>query len=186
MVWFTAAWAAIKSLPWWAWLVFAILVAGYFYGEHKEAAGRDSVQALWDEATRKSNEQVRGLAASLMQANSRVEVITETKVQTVVERGETIIKKVNIYVPVNTPDLPAGFRLLHDAAALQTDIADSSEIASAGTVPVAAAATTIVGNYTACHKNEALLAGWQLWWQEIKSICDRTKQCQFVDEPVLP
>lgn len=49
---FMAAWAVVKriatAIPWWAWLAFALLFAGWLYGERKEAQGRREVQAEFD------------------------------------------------------------------------------------------------------------------------------------------
>lgn len=43
-------WAFLKSLPWWLYVVIALLVAAFFYGESRYKAGQADRQGLWDAA----------------------------------------------------------------------------------------------------------------------------------------
>lgn len=179
-----AAWAFIKKIatavPWWVWLAAAVLGAAFFYGEARYNAGVAFKQGQWDEATTKAEEAKRQFAGVTSTISTSVEtkVIERTKI--VKEKGDVIIKRVPVYIPTDSPDLPAGFRLLHDAAVTQTDPPDSARIASSAPVSVATASTTIFGNYTAAHINALRLEGWQEWWSKVKEACEKTPNCELL------
>lgn len=187
-----AAWAFVKKalavVPWWVWLAALAFLLAFLYGEARYKDGQADVQGRWDKATTDAEDAKRRFAGvtSTVSVGVQTQVIERTK--TVKEKGDVIIKKVPVYIPVDTPDLPAGFRLLHDAAAGQTDPADSAAIASAAPVPVATASATIFGNYTACHAEYVKLEGWQKWWAGVKAACESNSSCQLLESPdaVLP
>ncbi|MFK7088696.1 hypothetical protein AAFM71_07750 [Chromobacterium violaceum] len=124
--------------------------------------GAGHVQAQWDTATSKQSLQVAHVRQR--QAEATVKVVTKyvERVRTVRATGETIIKEVPVYVPATAPDLPGGFRLLHDAAARGQP---PTAAGSADAPPVAArtVAETIASNYAACHENAEQLTALQAW-----------------------
>lgn len=152
-------------------LVFAVIAVVVFWGLHHvyglgQTAGRAEVQLKWDKA-----EAVRAKAVDVRK-DAQAKVTKEVEIQyvdrwnTIVEQGATVIKKVPVYVPANTPDLPAGMRVLHDAAATGTD-PDSLSVATGSTaprpVPAQDFATTVTENYTGCRRNAADLDAWNAW-----------------------
>lgn len=187
-----AAWAFIKKIatavPWWVWLAAAVLGAAFFYGEARYNAGVAFKQGQWDEATTKAEEAKRRFEGVTATISTSVEtkVIERTKI--VKEKGDVIIKRVPVYIPADSPDLPAGFRLLHDAAVTQTDPPDSAQIASSAPVSVATASATIFGNYATCHAEYVKLEGWQEWWKKIEAACKANSSCELLESPdaVLP
>lgn len=120
MIWLQAAWSVVKgvfkALPWYFWLALAVLVAFFLYGENRYAAGQAERQGLWDAATAEQEQRIRELQAKVDTASARVEVRTVEQIRAVHEKGETIIRRIPQLIPAGACDLPAGFRVLHDAA----------------------------------------------------------------------
>ncbi|KMJ53796.1 hypothetical protein ACG97_06010 [Vogesella sp. EB] len=98
------------------------------------------------------------------QAEATVQVLTKyvDRVRTVHAAGETIIKEVPVYVPSDSPALPGGFRVLHDAAALG-ELPDPARVADAPAVPAQDAAATVAANYLTCRENAEQLTALQAW-----------------------
>ena len=141
------------------WLVLAIAAAALIaFGWIKGAA---HVQNEWDAATVKQSLTVAEVKTK--QAETTIKVVTEyvDRVKIVRAAGETIIKEIPRYVPPDTCTLPAGFRLLHDAAAGHNP--DPASLADAQPVPAATLAETIADNYTACRLNAEQLMALQDW-----------------------
>lgn len=142
------------------WLLYIALAgalwAGYAaWADHQRELGREEVRAQYSREAEA--------------ADAKREVITQTvekDVVRVVEKiavvTETIIKEVPIYVQADAPDLPAGWRLLHDAAA-RGQVPDPAALAYATPVAAQDAANTVAGNYGACHRTAARLAALQDW-----------------------
>ena len=145
-------------------LVTLILTAGSY------RLGASHVQAQWDAeraqmATAKAKTETR-------QAEATTRVVTQyvDRVQTVRERGKTIVQKVPVYVPSDsTCDLPAGFRVLHDAAAAGEvpDPTGSADAASASAEDVAA---TVAENYATYHTIVEDRKALQQWGREQQSV----------------
>lgn len=154
----------IKKTPWQVWALLGGALSFWLYGNYREAQGRAEVQAEWDQAI----ERGKVLVAELeRKANEVNEVIVEKVVtKTEVIRGNTeyIIKEVPVYIPAGTPDLPAGFRVLHDAAALSQLPGETST--SGEPVGVEDASRTIATNYETCHLWKAEVDAWNEWWEE--------------------
>ena len=136
------------------------LVAGIWL--HGNQSGRETIQAQWDQEK---------LEAAALQAANRVQkqentikVITEyvDRVKVVREKGETIIKEIPVYVPDNACVLPAGFRVLHDAAARGAE-PDPASLADAAPVSAQDATRTIAGNYGICAETAEQLIALQAW-----------------------
>lgn len=82
--------------------------------------------------------------------------------RTVHVAGETIIKEVPVYVPSDTPDLPGGFRVHHDAAAIG-ELPDPARVADAPAVPAQDVAATLAENYLVCRATAEQLTALQEW-----------------------
>lgn len=111
--------------------------------------------------------QVASLRAQLDSTDAGVIEVTRyvDRVQTVKVKGDTIIKEIPRYVPVEADaacTVPAGFVRLHNAAA--TGVLDShpgdADAAPSG-IPLSAVAGTVTDNYTAGHINAAQLTALQ-------------------------
>ena len=142
-------------------LVGAMLLVGVGY-----RWGAGNVQARWD-ADKKAM-QLAIAEAKAKQGETKVEVITKfvDRVQVVREKGQTIIKEVPKYVPITTPDLPGGFRVLHDAA-VRSELPDPTSVADAAPVAAQDATATITDNYRVCHENAEQLTALQEWVREV-------------------
>jgi len=108
----------LKAMPWKLIGVVSLVVLAFIAGVRWEAAEFKSykaVQAIKVAALEKKAAEI-----------TTVEVIKYVdRLQVIHEKGESIIKKVPVYVPRNVCVLPPGFRSLHDAAATGRDLPDS-------------------------------------------------------------
>lgn len=142
------------------WLLYLALAgalwAGYLsWREHQRELGREEIRAEF--------------ARQAKVADDKREVITkyvDREVVKVVEQiavvTETITKEVPVYVPLDSPALPGGFRVLHDAAA-RGQVPDPAAIPDAAAVPAQDAASTISKNYGQCREVSARLTLLQDW-----------------------
>jgi hypothetical protein len=124
--------------------------------------GAGQVQAEWDTAISKQVVQVAQVKQH--QAEITTEVVTKyvDKIKLVHDQGETIIKEVFHYVPSDTCILPAGFRLLHDAAA-SGELPNPARSADAQPVTAQDVATTIASNYQQSREIATQLEALQEW-----------------------
>ncbi len=136
-------------------IIAAIFAAGWW-------KGNQSATADFEALVNAQKAQIAQLEIDAQKETIRVVTKYIDRVQTVYVQGETIIKEVPIYVPSDTPDLPAGFRVLHDAAA-SGELPDPSRIADAAPVPAQDAARTVIGNYTTCRATAEQLIALQDW-----------------------
>ena len=136
-------------------LMLGLVATGYAWKAHN-AAQAEKIAWLTAEAGR--------LATELGREKVNVKVVTKyvDRVQVVQGRTRTIIKEVPVYVPTGTADLPAGYRVLHDAAA-QGVIPDPARIADAAPVPAQDAAETVVANYGTCAETAEQVIALQDW-----------------------
>lgn len=166
-MWLTAL-AFLKCVSWKVWLaLIAFAVAAFVfwsYGESRYAAGVRDVQGRWDAATTAQAEQDR--KAEGEQAKATLITVTEyvDRVQTIRVKGDTIVQKVPVYIPSDSPLLPGGWRLLHDAAAAGELPPPPGSIEAAPVDP-RAAAETVFGNYAACFVDHA---GYQSLWEWVE------------------
>ena len=135
--------------------------------------GASHVQAKWDAAV--EQQALQAAAARERQAQATVKVVTEyvDRVRIVREKGETIIKEVPIYVPVQADaacTINRGFVLLHDAAAAGElpEPAGDADAPAAG-LALSAVAGTVAANYQTCHENAEQLRALQVWVREMAS-----------------
>jgi hypothetical protein len=152
--------------PWVMWLALAVLVAAATgWGWVKGAA---SVQAEWD--AERAAQTITVLRVKVAQAEVTERVVTQyvDRVRIVREQADAVIREVPVYVPAQCdPDgrLPAGWRVLHDAAA-SGGAADPAAIADAQPVAPDAAAATVARNYGTCRETAEQLTALQQWVRE--------------------
>lgn len=163
-MWVNVLLGLLKKIPYQLWLLVGVLLSFWLYGVYQYERGQKHVQDQWDESRKLGQAIVEDLK---LRANAVVtiieeRVVTETKV--IHEKADTIIKEIPVYIPVDTPDLPGGFRLLHDAAA--TSRLPNETTTSGSPVPVADAARTITLNYESFHLCRSSLRAWEDWYQE--------------------
>ena len=133
--------------------------------------GAEHVQAKWDADVQQ--ETLHAATVRQKQAETTVKVVTEyvDRVRVVREKGDTIIKEVPVYVPVQADaacTINRGFVRLHDAAAAGElpEPAGDADAAAAG-VALSAVATTVTTNYQTCHENAEQLRALQTWVSEM-------------------
>ena len=134
--------------------------------------GASHVQAQWDAATaaqRQAQAQVQ-----IQQAEATVQVVTQyvDRIQVVREKGDTILKEVPIYVPVQADAACTIYRgavSLHDAAATgELPEPSRDPDASAEGLALSALAATVVSNYQTCHENAEQLKALQDWIRQTR------------------
>ena len=139
--------------------------------------GASHVQAQWDAAIQQ--QALQAVATRERQAQATVKVVTEyvDRVRIVREKGDTIIKEVPVYVPVQADAacyINRGFVRLHDAAAAGDlpEPAGDADAAAAG-VALSAVAGTVATNYQTCHENAEQLRVLQTWIREMKVAAEK-------------
>ena len=132
--------------------------------------GAEHVQAKWDADVQQ--ETLHAATVRQKQAETTVKVVTEyvDRVRVVREKGDTIIKEVPVYVPVQADaacTINRGFVRLHDAAAAG-ELPEPARDADAAPADVAlsAVAGTVAANYQTCHENAEQLRALQVWITE--------------------
>jgi hypothetical protein len=148
----------LKALPW----VLAVALIG-FTGWHLRAkqAAFEAQQAELKQLRIDLSEQKQFTAAASSVMSARVE--SAARIQTITKE---VIREVPSRVPAGTPDLPGGWRVLHDAAA-SGEIPAAPGGADEAPVPAAAAAETVVDNYGACRDTADRLDKLQQWVREV-------------------
>jgi hypothetical protein len=110
--------------------------------------------------------------AAASQAIAVADQAAQDRVRTVTR---TLIEEVPAHVSATTDarfPLPLGFVRLHDAAVAGDDLSaiapgpDGADDAASG-VAASAAAAVVVGNYGACHADQARLAELQAWARRV-------------------
>ncbi|MCY1557670.1 hypothetical protein D9M68_945400 [compost metagenome] len=107
--------------------------------------------------------------------NTEGSVVTVTRyvdhVETIKVKGDTIIKEIPRYVPVQADaacTVPVGFVRVHDAAAagavLDSGPGDADAVPSG--IALSAVTGTIAGNYTSCHADAEQLSALQATLRE--------------------
>ena len=135
-------------IPWpYRWLALVLLAAALIGFGWIKGAGH--VQAQWDAAVQKQTLQTAAVR----------------------EKGDTIVKEVPVYVPVQADaacTINRGFVRLHDAAAAGElpEPARDADAAAAG-IALSAVAGTVAANYQTCHENAEQLRALQGWVVEM-------------------
>lgn len=130
-----------------------------------------NVQSKWDAAAQQQT--LQAAAIRERQAQATVKIVTEyvDRVRVVREKGDTIIKEVPVYVPVQADSactINRGFVRLHDAAAAGElpEPARDADAAAAG-IALSAVAGTVAANYQTCHETAEQLRALQAWVSEM-------------------
>lgn len=160
-----AALVVVRVLGGWRATAFLCAALWFAWQSHLNGARADKLEL--EKATAAAAQAKAELA--LKEAQGKVTVRVEAhyvdRVQVVRGRTQTIVKEVPIYVPSDTPALPGGFRVLHDAAAAG-ELPDPTRIADAAPVEAQSATETIAENYGVCHENAERLTSLQEWVRE--------------------
>lgn len=152
--------------PWVMWLALAVLVtAATGWGWVKGAA---SVQEEWN--TDRAVQAIAVLRVQVKQVEVTERVVTQyvDRVRVVREQADAVIREVPIYVPTKCDAdgrLPAGWRVLHDAAA-SGRAASTSDAIDAQPVAPDTAAATVARNYGTCRETAEQLTALQQWVRE--------------------
>ena len=152
----------------------ALLVAVWFASMHLISIGEDRVQAKWDVEKAVVAKEVAMIRERQVVVNQVVETIYKDRVRVIYERGTTIVKEVPFYVPSDTPPLPGGFRLLHDAAAGGEPLPGVAAIAGAAAVSAQEVASTVAGNYAVCLANAEQVKALQQWISDQRAASARS------------
>lgn len=148
-------------------LLAAVFAAGWAAYNHAIDVGRQlgaaAVQGKWDVERAAMREEIEALKLIQGKITTIVETQYLDRVRVIREQGQTIIKEVTKYVPIDTPALPGGFRLYHDAAASGSALPDPAGIADAAPVAAQDLAVTVAANYETCRANAATIEAWQDW-----------------------
>lgn len=167
---FIAALAAfLRRIPAWFWVAGVFLLAGWYYGHAQYQAGERATQFEWDAQKAKDAAEI----AHLKEQAGKVTVMVETRyvdrIKTIKVKGDTIVKKVPIYISRDLPELPPAFRWLHDAAATGV-IPGPAVPADVAAVAPQDVAATVADNYTTCLATSEQLKGLQEWVTEQKRL----------------
>ncbi len=144
------------------WLVVIALVSAFVFAAavHERNVGwneRD-LQAVNEAiAIRK---EVTSIKAKQQEVITKVVTVYRDRIQIVKEKGDEIIKELPVLIPLGSPLLSGGVRVIHDAAALG-NLPDDPEGAASAASPVETATllSTVTENYRTCSVNaEQLIA----------------------------
>ena len=132
--------------------------------------GATYVQNKWD--AENTHQSLQVATVKKLQAEATVQIITKyvDRVKVVREAGDTIIKEVSTYVPLEADAacvLSRDFVRLHDAAAAGRlpDSAGGAD-ASAPGIALSTVASTVADNYERCHENAEQITALQQWIRE--------------------
>jgi hypothetical protein len=162
----------VSVIPW-PYRLLALAALGLALVGFGWVKGAGHVQAKWDAAVQQ--QALQATAVREEQAQGTVKVVTEyvDRVRVVREKGDTIIKEVPVYVPVQADaacTINRGFVRLHDAAAAGAlpEPARDTDAAAAG-IALSAVAGTVATNYQTCHETAEQLRALQTWVREMAS-----------------
>lgn len=160
-MWWLPVISAAKKIPWPVYAGAGLFVA--FFLTFK--LGQHDRQKDWDASIAKGKVIVEQLKKDAKKINTVIDTQWHERTEYIYVKGDTIVKEIPKYIPVDTPDLPGGFRVLHDAAATSTVPGSSSGI-EAAPVRVKDAAETITVNYTQCLVWREEVVAWRQWYSE--------------------
>ena len=157
----------------WPYRLLALAALGLALVGFGWVKGAGHVQTKWDAAAQQ--QALQATAVREEQAQATVEVITEyvDRVRVVREKGDTIIKEVPVYVPVQADaacTINRGFVRLHDAGAagaLPEPARDTD--AAAADIALSAVAGTVATNYQTCHETAEQLRALQVWVRNLRA-----------------
>lgn len=160
-MWWLAAWKVAKKIPWQVYACAGFLLYTFIVWQWAQ----HYVYKDWNASTEKGRAIVDQLKKDAKKVNTVIDTQWKERTEYIYVKGDTIVKEIPKYIPIGTPDLPGGFRVLHDAAATSTVPGPASSV-EATPIGVEDATKTIVTNYTQCliWREEAVT--WRQWYQE--------------------
>lgn len=150
-----AVWGWIKSLPWQAWVLIALMASHWLWGEWRYDKG-------YTKAQNEIEAETKIIVEERIVETTKVETVYVDRIREIKVKGDEIIREVEVFVPVDSGMLGGGWRLFHDASARNT-IPDPAEIPHAAPVAAQDAAAVVSENYTACNAYIEQLNGWIDW-----------------------
>lgn len=159
-------WRFAKMIPWQVYAVIAVSIALLSFGKYEHHQGYEQAVAAYEAKLLAEREayakQVRELQAKQQQIITKTVIEYRDRVQVVKEKGDEIVRYVDRLVPMDSPLLAGGVRVIHDAAATG-HMPDDPERAAAAAAPVEAAtlSTTVAENYTTCRATAEQLVALQ-------------------------
>lgn len=151
-----------------------VIALGWFGIERLIHIGKAQARAEYAEKITEVYAHIDALNQGQNSINTRLDELFRAKANVVREQGKTIKEKVTVYVPTTTPDLPAGFRVLHDAATDGSPVPDASGLSDGARVPAQEVAGTIIDNYTGCRENALKVEGFQQWVIEQRELSEKS------------
>ncbi len=158
-------WTMAKKIPWQVYACAGVGICFWLWGTWQYQQGQKETQDRWDVAVKQGKARIEELKRGQLTVTMQVDTIYKERVKVIHEKADTIIKYIPQYIPVDTPDLPGGFRLLHDAAATSTIPASPGSI-EAAPVSVADATETITLNYAQCLVWREEAVTWRQWYTD--------------------
>jgi hypothetical protein len=138
----------------WIGLGAALLVAvGIGYVDHKGySRGKAEVQAEWDTERAHTALVIASLKEKQQQVVTRTVIEYRDRVKVVKEKGDEVIKEIQVLVPLDSPLLAGGVRVAHDAAA-RGRLPDDPEGTARAASPVETLTvlSTVAENYGTCR-----------------------------------
>jgi hypothetical protein len=169
---FRSIWGFLKLIPWQVWAILALGIALLSFGKYEHHKGYSQAAAEYEAkilAEREAYaEEVRELQAKQQQVITKTVIEYRDRIKVVKEKSDEVIRYVDRLVPMDSPLLAGGVRVLHDAAASGV-LPDDPEGAARAAAPVEAPAllATVAENYTACHANAEQLVALQTIVKEL-------------------
>lgn len=157
-----------RKVPLWAWAIAVLLVCLYGSNNRREAAealaaDRQAIIVAMEAEAAKVVPQAKEIVT--------VEVVKyQDRIKYIKGEAHVIEKQVPIYLPADTPDLPGGFRLLHDAAAQGRAIAEGASGNEAAPVPAQTVALTVTENYASCLQDKERLRFYQQLYDKLEIV----------------
>lgn len=85
MTWIAAALAFAKRIPFWAYGIAALLLAGWLYGNHRYAEGRDDERAKWERVVEEAEDRAAAAERAAQAAHEQRERVREVRTNTIRE-----------------------------------------------------------------------------------------------------
>lgn len=154
-----------KKIPWQVYACAGAVIWTLVFGALCYHRGKAETQKEWDLSVERGKARIKQLEKDSLVVNMIVDTKWRERIEYVYSKGDTIVRQIPVYIPQGTPDLPGGFRVLHDAA-VSSKVPGTSGGVEAAPVPVTTATETIVQNYTGCLVIREEVVAWRQWYQE--------------------
>lgn len=170
-----SAWGFAKLVPWW---VYALIVAVGYHLISLNLAVHSANVACDKKWTVKIAEQKAAYDKQINTLKTKQqEVVTKTviqyrdRVKIIKEKGDDIVKEIEVLVPLNSPLLSGGVRVAHDSAA--SGDMPNDPVGAAGAAAPVEAATLLSGvaqNYTDCRAEYQKLVSLQTLVKSLEGV----------------